>query len=150
MQQSNQRTKATTTVPTEIVPTEIVPVKVEQIKLASNENEATYDSLSNSAESPESETLMIGERRQRERRSNEQRRSGARGVWEDRRLFDRRHREYSIFGKRIDGADESNEANPLHLPDVPLSEIISPAELRILEEQAELEETQKPERKNDL
>lgn len=75
------------------------------------------------------------ERRNGERRQSVDRRVGLRGHWEDRRMFDRRYREYSIFGKRLDGADERKEANPLALAEVPLSEIISPAELRILAEE---------------
>ncbi len=79
------------------------------------------------------------ERRKGERRQNDDRREGLRGHWEERRMFDRRSREYSIFGKRLDGADDHNEANPLALAEVPLSEIISPAELRIFAEQEEEE-----------
>lgn len=44
--------------------------------------------------------------REGERRQNTQRRGGLRGEWEERRLFDRRDREYSIFGKRIGGEVE--------------------------------------------
>lgn len=41
------------------------------------------------------------DRRKGERRGTGERRDGLRGLWDDRRLYDRRRREYSIFGNKL-------------------------------------------------
>ncbi|HVF85716.1 MAG TPA: hypothetical protein VM821_07020 [Abditibacteriaceae bacterium] len=92
--------------------------------------------------------LLLGvERRKGERRQNEQRRSGVRGHWEERRILDRRQREYSMFGKPMSEAAEELLPNPPDSPDVPLEVIISRSELRILAEQEQLERERKAQRK---
>ena len=84
----------------------------------------------------------IGEMRQAERRRNGQRREGVRGLWEERRLFDRRGREYSMFGKRFDGSDDE-ETDVSKVPDVADELLISPAEIEIFRQQDEQAESQK-------
>ena len=84
----------------------------------------------------------LGEMRQAERRRNGQRREGVRGLWEERRLFDRRRREYSMFGKRFDGSDDE-ETDVSKVPDVADELLISPAEIEIFRQQDEQAESQK-------
>ncbi len=73
-------------------------------------------------------------------RAEEDRRAGLRGHWEERRLLDRRKRAYSMFGKALH-SDEQAPPNPTHLPKIALEEIISPAEIRILNEEETREQT---------
>lgn len=90
------------------------------------------------------------EQRQGERRQAGSRREGVRGLWEERRLFDRRKREYSMFGKRFDGSDDE-EIDVSKVPEVADELLISPAEIEIFREQeeAEQEEIDNPRRRHD-
>lgn len=79
---------------------------------------------------------VTAEMRQAERRRNQLRREGVRGLWEERRLFDRRERKYSIFGKRFDGSDD-DETDISKVPDVEDEQLISPEEIEIFRLQIE-------------
>lgn len=61
--------------------------------------------LPNEKSLPVAEWSVATDRRSGERRSVEQRRGGVRGQWEERRMFDRRRREYSIFGNKLDNEE---------------------------------------------
>ncbi len=99
------------------------------------------------AKTPEN-TEPIGDMRRGERRQNTQRRDGLRGLWEERRLFDRRAREYSMFGKRFDGSDDE-EIDISKVPDVEDELLLSPTEIEIFEEQDEAERTKDHHRRHD-
>lgn len=100
---------------------------------------ATMDETGdNQTEARNESALRGGDRRQGERRQSENRREGIRGAWEERRLFDRREREYSMFGKRFDGSDEG-ETDIRKIPDVAPELLISSAEIEIFREQDEQE-----------
>jgi hypothetical protein len=95
----------------------------------------------------DNEAPVAGQRRQGERRQNEERREGARGLWEERRLLDRREREYSLFGKRMDGDD--NETDIANVPNVEDEQLLSATEIEIFREQDQAQQRAE-EHENDI
>lgn len=111
------------------------------LDVSSDEKIPNTDALSSGA-------LSSGDRRESQRRQADQRREGLRGEWEDRRLFDRRKREYSMFGKRLDGIDDV-ETDISKVPDVPNELLLRASELEIFAEQDEAERTKNHHRRHD-